>query len=361
MAFLNEDEKKKTIGGSGGAFIGGGSSQGATTGVKDAPTASGNFTNIQNYLTANEGSDAAMGEAAKAQVGASYGEAEGAQNALANEASSSIQSGTPVVDQNTISGIANWQPSNYGQQINSLSRGQTSTYNPVSVTPPPAVAYTGPTSYNQLSGAQGVESSAQRAEERVGLTNNQAGVSELLRGAYANPNYTSGEGNLDAFLTGSGAGGQQQLAQARQQFGDIQQKKGNLYSGIMGQIGTAQNQVADVNNQYDAARTARGDELNQGLENARLKGQEYKANLANEKRKAREVEQNSGYIPGQLMLPTGDVPAIPKGNTGRSSRRTPRAGGASVGGLNTAIPLAHGGKIPYYGIQEILRRKNNEC
>lgn len=230
-----------TTGSSG--FLGGSSGQGKTTtaaGDSTAATSSGsNYTNLTDYLNANQGAGSTMGQAVSgvAQgVGQQTSQDTGAyKQAGVGEA----QVGTKSVDQNTLSGLQgrDVDPSEMAKIKNGITTGQaTTTVNPdgsqtitggrqsyggplsesklnEKMTAPDA-SYSGPSDRSHLSqGTAGLQSQAYGDLTRLAgygsqASGGQAGNAALLKGVYTQPSYTAGENGFDAAVLGGTAGGQ---------------------------------------------------------------------------------------------------------------------------------------------------------
>lgn len=266
----------QTTGGAGaGAFVGGtgsGSGQGATTGTSAGGGSSstpggGGYTNLSQYLNVNQGSGATTGQAAGNVVQQSADAATGAQGAYSQDATSDINNATSAVgvNQNNLNAINAGQQNINQDTLNQIKSGAYS-YNPTGdlnsqiqagQQASSAQAYKGPTDFSSVkysgpdigsitaqyggpqntSDFQGQTAADQTAavaanQTAVGNSANaaggQTGVSALLRQAYQQPQYTQGENNLDAFLAGGTAGGQQALSNAS----GLGQNVTNAYSGI---------------------------------------------------------------------------------------------------------------------------------
>ena len=236
----NDDKTKQGQADAGGAYIGGGGGQGATTGLKDeSPSSSGSYTNLQNYLGANQGNDATMGQAAYGVVNAAGTTANQDMAGLQSEADKEIAAGTQNVDPGKLNTI------NAGGENQSVID----------------TTYTGPKSYNDVQDPNNTLGAVQNAQQQADLVGKQGGVNTLLREAYGSPSYTSGENQLDTFLTQSGAGGQQGLNQITSDWGGVSNNLQNEYSGITSEIGKAKDTSAATGQTYADAQKARATDL----------------------------------------------------------------------------------------------------
>lgn len=226
MAFLSDEDKQQKDGEQGpeggatqdkilsstaGGFVptGGSAPTAGTAGAGKAPSKSGVFTNLNNYVDANKGNDAAMGEKVKGVVDNTAQNASNQINTLTQTGQSEVQKGTVQADQNVVTGLQK-DPAKVNKQ-----QFQTQ-YN---------ASYGGPNDATQVTGYSG----AKQATDKVGQQTQAAtaqgmtGRSTLLNDAYASPNYSRGEKNLDSYILGTGEGGKSKLreiADTYRGFGD---------------------------------------------------------------------------------------------------------------------------------------------
>ena len=234
----------------GGAFVGGGSGQGATTKTATAPTSSG-YTNLSSYLQANQGTGATTGQAAEnvvGQAGSKATEADARYGTLAgNDVAKAEQSVGP--DYSTLENIKSGKVNAKNAQV------------AYGANAPTAGTVAGSTVINNLdSDATAAQSDATAANSDLmdkagskGAQGGQAGVAGLLRNAYQQPNYTAGENNLDSFLAGGTPGGQKALGQAAGVAKGVTNSYAKINNALGDRINAAHDQVADTNNQYNNA------------------------------------------------------------------------------------------------------------
>ena len=391
MATLDEenDPNKKNAATSGGAYIGGGSGQGATTGIKsESPTASGSYTNLQNYLGANQGNDAAMGQAAYGVVNQAGQAAEKSLGDYQTNATNAITAGTQNVNQDTLGGFGKGMGVDQNV-LKDINAGKYSTGAPTVNYQIKAIdtSYNGPTDYNAVQGQQQAVGDVQKTGELAGLAGSNAGVGQLLRTAYDRPSYSTGENQLDTFLTQGGAGGQQALGKIGSDWGHEGDKLTNAYSGIQSQIGKAQETSKATGATYDKAQAdakAQADKTNQtygtyfkdwkkgqddAAESARLAANAAKANATTKPSSLTAAAAPAKPVytqPGTLLIgpnqtPTGKVPtaaqtaAIPKVNNSTLSTEMNPWGASNA--IDMSGFAAFGGKIPekkYKGILSSL-------
>ncbi len=289
-------------GGAGGSFIGGtgtGSGQGATTGVAQ-PEAPQSYANLSQYLSANQTTGGTTGQAAENVVQQAGNMAKQAQGVYNTDASkdisdattpigvnqdtlSTIKSGTANVDQGMLDKIKaggyTYSPTkidDYGAADKSVLEGQVASgkaatgaytgptdFSTVGYGGPSydktVVSYGGPTTTSAFTGqtaadqADAIRQAGLVAGQVKNAQGGQAGVSALLKNAYQQPSYSSGENSLDAFLAGGTAGGQQALAQAPGVGQDIDNSYAGINAALTGKIGDAQKLADTTNATYKGA------------------------------------------------------------------------------------------------------------
>lgn len=234
--------ESSVVGGSGGgAAPAGGSPKGTSSGS--------GWTNLTNYVKANEGQDQRMGEAVKGQ----YQRKEDANQQTVGQYGSTAEKAvkdSTVTDNGTVAALQNIKPAEIklptadrpGRQpqpatadagAKKVTRGGGVQQQPVAgqQPAPPTLAesqsaYTpelvtsfsnqikgwqGPDAAQSIEGFHDSERAVQDTQATAARTNDFEGRRTFLRDAYQDPRYSQGEQRLDSFLTGAGAGGRQQL------------------------------------------------------------------------------------------------------------------------------------------------------
>ena len=347
----------------GSAYLGSGSG-GPTTGVKDpsSPSMPTGYTNLQDYLSANQGNDTQMGQAVAGQVGVSGGLAQNYLNALQNQASTEINAGTNNLNQDTLQGISQYNPLGTGLEQNGVQMAQAGTkLNPLgTITNTWSRDYSGPQAYTDGDLAPLAQTASQdvgNAQLVANQLNNYQGISALLQAAYNQPGYSAGENNLDAALTQTGAGGQQQLQNAQQQWGGIGNTAKSEYSDIGNQIQAGKDTTDATNTAYQNAVDA----TNQGIN-------QVNSEWANA---YKPVSTGSTHPVGGAHPLTISTHSGPTYAGGESSNPVAQAGTAlGQAAAGTAQTLgqgvqswaAYGGKIPgqYQGINNMIHVRNKK-
>jgi hypothetical protein len=226
----DQDEKDKAqneqvLSNGSGTIEGQGSSGASAQGGQGQP-GGGGFTNLQQYVTANQGNDAAMGQKVEQNVGQNAQAANQNISQYQSGAENKVKQGTVTQDQ-SISDALKTSPekivadpnmkSAFDKQYNAQFTGDTQ-----------ASAYQG---YNEAQQAankvqtQGQEAAGDNASRR-----------NLLNDVYARPDYATGQQTLDSFLLGAGDQGQQSLKNINQQYGNYGQKAADASQSVQDQI-----------------------------------------------------------------------------------------------------------------------------
>lgn len=216
----NKEEQAQQQGGGAapapGGVIGGGQSgtiagnaapaaPGGASPASGAPTRSGNWTNLQQYVTANQGAGQKLAEKATAATTAAGTAAQQATGALKTQATDDISKGT-YRDKSLVGDIysntAAVGPDRYAASQNA--------------------AYKGPNAASEVKGYADTQAKVTAAgtvaDQLAGSHTDRA--SALGRADVAGrPSYTLGERNLDSFLLGADKAGRAAVDQAKAQYG----------------------------------------------------------------------------------------------------------------------------------------------
>lgn len=283
-----------TIGGTGGntsGVLGGSGQSGAvgansSSGAGNSPkgTSSGSFTNLQNYVTANQGNDAQMGQQVQGMVGGAAGQADQAGSQFQQGAQQKIDSQTVKEDPNMVGSLQKGDTSGvdkdaFGKQWNA------------------GTAYTGP---QDASGFDNYGNAKQSYKNVDTYGQEAAGDSsqhqQLLQDTYARngQQYNQGEGALDSFVLGSGTGGAKALKDINGQYGNYSQNFSNI--GNLVNKGVQNAQTTDQNTARDTQAAAKaGFDALQG-------------NLDTAAKQASDANTTAGTLNQQLT--TGDASAL---------------------------------------------------
>ena len=204
------------------------SGAGGAAAAAAAPTHSGSFTNLNDYVTANAGNDATMGNAVKSGAQGATSTADTALTGFQGDTSKAIEGGT-VRDDGTNAkvtalstaqtGAAPIDDKQFGRQYNANYKTDG-----------------GPQNVASAAGYGDTNSAVNKvADFHSGVTGDNAARGGLLNDIYggAGQQYSKGERSLDSFILGSGQQGQQALSDV----GASTNGYGDKWSGIKGLLG----------------------------------------------------------------------------------------------------------------------------
>lgn len=169
---------------------------GGASPASGTPTRSGSWTNLQQYVTANQGQDKQLGQRAAATVENRVADANARRQNLAQQAQSAVTAGSPT---STVANQLRTDPTKVTRQ--QYEQASTATY-------------TGPRALSEIQGYDEAEKAQRKSTQLAdnltagNHTNRTAALNEIA----GRPGYSMGERNLDGFLLGAGLGGQEQLA-----------------------------------------------------------------------------------------------------------------------------------------------------
>lgn len=164
---------------------------------------SGQYANLQSYLQANQPQAQAMGQKLVSEVSNQGAEAQSKIGQLA-QAKPNVEA---------------YDPSAVIANAPTLSESQKQQYKTMKETG----GYTGPQSQEQVSGYKEAQAAAQKASDAAKMAATEQGQQELLKKAYARPNYSGGQNKLDQVLL---MGNQQ----ATGKLSDLSKKYSDLYN-----------------------------------------------------------------------------------------------------------------------------------
>lgn len=257
MAFLSAEDKEKDDqdqqGGQPGATqekilssTAGGQIQAnagqSAAGTAKAPSKSGVFTNLNSYVTANAGNDAAMGSKVKGVVDNTANAATQKTTQLQQTGQSAVQQGTVQRDDSIIEGVKTAPGAVDKNKFQQL-------YN---------ASYGGPKAASEVDGYAETKAGYDKVgqQTQAATADGMVGRGSLLNDAYGRPQYTRGERNLDSYILGTGAGGQQKLKEIGDTYGNFGQGLTAAESALGQTIKQGQDTTQATR---DATRTAYGD------------------------------------------------------------------------------------------------------
>ena len=340
----DDEELPSTLVSGSGGFAGGSASGSAAAGSSVAPqppAGGGGYTNLSQYLNANQGSGSTTGQAASNTVVQDVNNANNANNTYFNDAKA----------QND----AAWAPASVNQNVlNSLTSGQVRTA--------PTVTYTAPTynsnTLNDQANAQKANATAVGDAANAGA--GQTGVSALLNKTYTNPSYTQGENTLDSFLVG----GTSDLSNVSGLGSGITNSYNGIQASLAGQQNAGYNNAANTNAVYqnavnNYAPPPAPTPVQSQTSSPTSNGQNTKTGSGQNGGELQKITNKlmSGMTPTD---PVNVIGSIPNANTviDKVSAGTNNAANKIANVAQKKLGFAHGGEVPrssYVGILNKLR------
>jgi|688.fasta_scaffold02085_29 hypothetical protein len=283
MAFVQEFEEDENQGqqqqqpggvvtsGSGSSVIQGNAQASSSSGsAEPKKTRTSGWSNLQNYITANQGNDAAMGQKIAQGIGDTASEVTQAKGSVQGKAQEDIARNT-VTDQGVIQGLQT-DPTKVSKD---------------SFTSQVGAQYQGPDDVSAYEDYAKGQSARSQLDEKLAKTQTEEGRNALIRGI-AGQNYTQGLGNLDQFILSAGQQGKQALQDTRQQYGNTSQDwdnlMGSLNEGFKSARGTTEKTAADTMAAYEQAFGGSTNAIKQAqtrtTETNAQRKKEYGANVA---------------------------------------------------------------------------------
>jgi len=250
-------------------------SGGSGNGPQNQPkgTSSGSWTNLSNYITANQGNDSEMGNKVKSDIDTQADSATQAGQVYGETANSRIDSGT-VRDNGTIDKIKT-SPTAITGSADERAKFDTS-WN---------AYYNGPNQANEVEGYQQTGQLYGAVEDSASNAQTYDGRKGLLKSSYARPSYSSGEQSLDSFIMGGGSGGRQAINDIQSNYSNFNNGWGDLVNSVQGNI---QAGVDTTNKTREDTRSAVG----QGVESYNKTFDDREVLLKEEgERQSREIER----------------------------------------------------------------------
>jgi hypothetical protein len=201
----------------------------ATKGAKS----SGQYQNLQKYLSANQEQGTQMGQQ------------------VASGVEQKVQSGKQALGglQSQVQKTTAYDPNEAIQKAQSgqLTEQEKQAYKTTKQTG----GYTGAKDVSGLTGYGEAQKAFGSASEAVSQTGNEAGQQQLLKSTYARPNYSQGANKLDQVLLGQSSGGKQALE-------NLGQKYAGLTKEFSSGIEQSQKDIAGSQDQAAANKSAIG-------------------------------------------------------------------------------------------------------
>lgn len=280
----DEEEKNGQANQNGEQVLSNPSSDSDQTGNTGAPqnnqaeqTKSGSWTNLLDYVGANQGNDAQMGQKIGGGIADRANAAQTAGQNYQNKANQNIQSGT--INDNGVTDAVKTNAKDVAANQKDQFDKEWNAY------------YAGP---NQASDVEGYGATGQQykgVQDRAQNAQTHEGRKTLLNDEYNRPTYSSGEKTLDSFILGAGDQGKQALNDINQQYGNygsnwdsvlnqvgsgIQQGKAttdqtreNLHKAVGDTTGGLENKFGDYQNQLDQEYAANQGKYNKAIHDSK--------------------------------------------------------------------------------------------
>ncbi len=202
--------------------------------VAQAPKTPNNWTNLQDYVGANQTQSGQMGQQVQNLADAQINNAGG----LANTVKSSYQA--PVYDTNA---------ANAAIKAISGSDDQAIIKNAPNVSNIATSTYQGPNDATSLTGYQAANNAINNVQNTYNNLNTDPGVqATALQSAYGSPKYNLGESTLDAYILGAGQG--------QNNLNNIQQNANQATSTWQSTLGDIAKSIGDAKDYYSTVPTA---------------------------------------------------------------------------------------------------------
>lgn len=206
-------------GGSGivsGGGVGGAAASGASSGAPNTPSKSGSWTNLNNYLAANQDQGAAIGNQISDTVNNQGKNAQDEINNLNTGFNQAVASNTTKEDKNAVDQAI--------QNASNIQAGQNLSQADLDAFKKQATAsYSGPTDLTKATGYSQAAQDAAKAKSAAAQSASESGRDVMLQNQFNNASaggYTQGENNLDQLLL-EGSGGASQINQAANQWSNL--------------------------------------------------------------------------------------------------------------------------------------------
>ena len=254
----------------------------APTEGADAKTSSGSFTNLQDYISANKGNDAALGGAIQNNAAAKASTADAAGNSWKDAAAKTISDNT-VTDTNGVT-----------DKLNTIGKGGAAApdIDANDFTTVTNADYKGPKDAQSTDG-YGDAKATYKPVEDYGQQANATDKGALLSDVYGvnGRQYNAGERNLDSFIVGSGDQGSAALKNVADTYGNY----GNHFQGLSDLINQqASSAAATTKDTHDKAVAAAQAAVS-GVQ-GRFTGAQAQAEKANADAQAQYQKATSGDV-----------------------------------------------------------------
>lgn len=188
----NQPGSEQILSGQSGSIEAGGPVVAPRTGAAAKPKGTG-WTNLQQYVSANQGNDARMASGVSDKVSNRAQDAQQTGQTFSSTTNQKVQSGTVNTDDNIIKSI-NDAPETIVSDQNKRAAFDKQLN----------ASYQGPNSVNEVEGFYDTDTKYNQTKDLANSARTFEGRTSLLNDVYGRSDYTGGEKRLDSFLLGQG-------------------------------------------------------------------------------------------------------------------------------------------------------------
>jgi hypothetical protein len=194
-------------------------SGGSSSGASSTPKSSGQYQNLDKYVSANQPQGAQMGQQIASGVESDINKAQQAVGGLTSQ----------------VQKTAAYDPMATINRADQLSDEEKKTYKTTKQTG----GYTGPSDITGLGGYAEAQTATTRAKEQLGKVGNDLGQKDLFKQTYNRPNYTSGAQNLDQVIMQGSTQGRQAIESLADKYKNLNDQFGQSFTGAQNDISTS--------------------------------------------------------------------------------------------------------------------------
>jgi len=233
MAYVDENQDEEqgqggqgsgevvTSTGTGGTVPSGGNQGSSQSGEGDNTASSTGWTNLQNYISANQGQAGKMAETVTGKIGETAQGAIQGKEALSTNVRSDVDKGT-VKDQGVIAGLEK-DPTKVSKEAYQSQKN---------------ASYGGPTDLSSYNEYAQVQKNIGQLGQQLANTESEGGRRALLKDTYARPDYGYGMQALDSYIINASPESQQQIAATKGQYGGLASDWDKTQQDLTGYIGS---------------------------------------------------------------------------------------------------------------------------
>lgn len=292
----------QNISGQSASFNVPGAGSGIGSSAQPSQKSSGQYQNLEKYVSANQPQGTEMGQKVAGSVG------QKAETAIKDVGAlnAQVQKVNPYDVSGAISNVSNLTPE---QKAEYKTQKQTG-------------GYTGPTSSTELSTYAPAFQSGEAAKTAVSQTGSDIGQKQLLTQEYKRPNYTAGAQNLDQVILQNSIGGNQAISGVNDKYKTLSDQLTSGFSGaenaLQGSRKTALENLSKFAPAEDKTMKDFVGELTQrakdtGARNLGLQ-QRLQSDLAQEPENITKGNANYNYVNPETWKALGLTPATDNGN-----------------------------------------------